>query len=289
MKTFNFPVQEMFAKGLRPLEESPRNGMYLTAASNIRVTEAGLVAADKLVREFALNENAQVFSTYRGLFVLTEDTLYEYNASLATLTQLLTTLTVGRNWSIADFGDYIIFTNGFVNIIRNPTTGVFATDDGTILPLSKSICKHRGRLILGGPVDYPTIGDTHTNWVAWSDINNLAFLDNVDMSQGRQNLAGYMPMPWANTVEVVVPLGDHVIVYGQDGIIALKLISTPHVASTYNQIPVHNVGINQQGAVTTKDIKEGTHVHYFVDTEGKLCRLHENLKLDILDYKEFLS
>ena len=123
MKTFNFPIKDLFNKGLRPLEESPRNGNYLTAVSNGRVTEGGLVGADKYTRAFALNERAQVFSSYKGIFVLTEDTLYK--AINGALSQVATGLPIGGLWSCADFGNFLVFTNGEVNLVKNPTSDVF--------------------------------------------------------------------------------------------------------------------------------------------------------------------
>lgn len=287
MKTFNFTLKSLFNKGLRPLVESPRNGSYLTEVTNARESEGGLIQADKIIRTFNLNEDAIIFTAYKGVFVLTATALYEYAAE--TLTQLLSGLDEGVMWSMADFGDYVLFTNGAVNLIRNPTTGVFATDDGTVFPLARSICAHRGRLILGGLKDYPVVGDDKTNWVAWSDINNLAFLDTTDTDQARQNLAGYMPMPWEGLIAKIAPMGDMVIVYGYNGMTAIKLASADHAMATYGQVPIHEQGIiNQEAHTTNGKIEEGS-VHYFVNNLGWLCTLDSKLEVVRLGYKEFLT
>ena len=287
MQTFNYNIKELFNKGLRPLEESPRNGSYLTAVSNARISEGGLIQADKLIRDFALNEDAQIFSTYKGLFILTKDTLYSYINS--TLSSMLTSLTVGGMWSHADFGDYLLFTNGEVNLIRDPITGVFATDTGTVFPLAKCICAHRGRLILGGPKNYPEIGETFSNWVAWSDIGKLAFLSADDISQARQNLAGYMPMQWQGNILRLATLTDKVIVYGDNGITALPLASVDGAMSTYGKVDIHKRGIRSQGAMTTNGKEDEGNIHYFVDNVGWLYKMGSKLDVKQLGYKEFLT
>jgi hypothetical protein len=190
---------------------------------------------------------------------------------------------------MADFGEYLLFANGKINLIRNPTTGVFSTDDGTIFPLAKSICEHRGRLILGGPKNYPESGKDYSNWVAWSDINNLAFIKTTDLDQARQNLSGYMPMPWEGNVLKVEPLNDKVIVYGDNGITALVLRSLDLASSTYGQEDVHDVGLKWQGSMTTNGKKDGKTIHYFVDATGWLYELGDDLQPKRLGYKEFLG
>jgi hypothetical protein len=348
-----------FSNGLRPEEELNHEAQYLSVATNAYLMESGCFNAEKFTRTFNLDEDAQIFSAYKGIFVLTKDELLSYSRSMyvdtwdsygATTTftassvtglsvggsviiqnvmissgndingkqtitgivgnqvtvnfdstgstyvagnipvfSLLTGLTLGGFWSIADFGDYILFTNGEVNLIRNPTTGIFTTDGGTVFPLAKSICAHRGRVILGGPKNYPKLGEFFSNWVAWSDINNLEFVGATELDQARQNLSGYMPIPWEGNVLKVEPLNDKVIVYGDNGITALKLISTELAASTYGQEDVHDVGVKWQGSMTTNGKKDGKQIHYFVDSTGWLYELGNDLNPKRLGYKEFLG
>jgi hypothetical protein len=290
MKVRSFPLSifsggttsSAFSNGLRPKEELSQNPAYLSQATNIYLSEDGCFDAEKFTRTFALDEDAQIFPTYKGVFVLTKDTLYGYENAI--LTQLLTGLIKGGLWSVADFGDYILFTNGEVNLVRNPTTGIFTTDNGTVFPLARCICAHRGRLILGGPKKYPTLSGDHSNWVAWSDINNLKFVSSAELDQARQNLSGYMPMPWQGDVLRVATMGDKVIAYGDNGITALSLAST-----TYGQIPVYDVGIQSQGAMTTNGKADDGAIHYFVDKTGWLYKMAGNLEIDRLGYKEFLN
>ena len=288
LRTFSGGRDESpFINGLRPKEELDHNAGYLSEATNIYLSEDGCFDAEKLTRTFALNETAQIFQTYKGIFVLTDSKLYSYISSV--LTELLTGLTQGGMWSHADFGDYLLFTNGEVNLIRDPTTGVFSSDDGTAFPLAKCICSHRGRLILGGPKKYPGEGEVYSNWIAWSDIGNLAFLDSTDIGQARRNLSGYMPMQWQGNVLMIAPLDDKIIVYGDNGITVLPLTSTAEVASTYGQMPIHETGIRGQGAMTTNGKEDEGTIHYFVDKTGWLHTISNDLNVKRLGYKEFLS
>ena len=287
MKTFEFPLNSMLSNGLRTEEEAKRNGSNLTTVSNARCSKDALVQADKLVRTFALDVDGTIFPTYKGIFILTGTALYSYENYI--LTSLLTGLEEGGLWSIADFGDYILFTNGVINLVRNATTGVFSVDNGIVFPIAKTICAHRGRLILGGRKNYPETLKNFPDWVAWSDINSLEFLSEDSPKQARQNLAGYMPMDWKGEILKVLPLGNKIIVYGDNGITAMPLVSSGSVASTYSYHLVHNAGIKEQGAVTS-NAKEGNEtMHYFIDKYGWLYSVDLNLKVEKLGYKEFLS
>lgn len=276
-----------FSNGLRPKEELNHNTGYLSQATNIYLSEDGCFDAEKFTRTFSLNEDAQIFSAYKDIFVLTSTVLYKYSNS--TLTSLISGLTLGGMWSMADFGNYLLFTNGEINLIRDPETGIFSTDFGRIFPLAKCISAHRGRLVLGGPKNYPEEGEIYSNWVAWSDVNNIAFVKPNEIDQARQNLSGYMPMPWEGNVLRLASLDNKMIVYGDNGITALPLVSTDMAASTYGQAPVYEIGLRGQRAMTTNSNKDDGGTHYFVDNNGWLCMLDGNLEVERIGYEEFLN
>lgn len=289
MKTFNYTIKELFNKGLRPLEESPRNGSFLTAASNCRMTEGGLVGADKYTRKFNLNETAQVFHAFKGTFILTADSIYSYDYYSDTYSLVVGSIPPGLMWSMADFGEYLLFTNGNINLIRDPTTGDFNVDIGIVFPVARSICAHRGRLILGGPKRYPTADGYHRNWVAWSDVNSIDFISATNLTQTRQNLSGYMPMPWEGDVLRVIPMNDKVVVYGDNGITAIVLASASGISSTYGQAPIRETGLLSDRAATTNGEQDEGTLHYFLDNTGWLCEMNNDLQVKRLGYKEFLN
>lgn len=307
MKVRTFKLQQFidgrasspFANGLRPKEELGYEPQFLEDADNAYLMGNGCFNAEKFARTFSLNETAQIFATFKGIFVLTEDKAYSYiNQQLNNLLGFYgignygsgaygegdATVQKGGMWTLADFGEYILFTNSEVNLIRDPETGAINSDDGTVFPISNAICSHRGRLILGGMRNYPEASKIYSNWVAWSDINNLSFISPENIRQARQNLSGYMPMPWEGLVLRVVPLDNNVIVYGDNGITAMKL-----EGSTYGQEPVHEVGIAGQGAIITNGRNDRSSIHYFVDKSGWLYKMDRDLQPNRLGYKEFFK
>lgn len=180
---FKLPV----FKGLRPRDELLYNLEYLEASENLYFNENGIFEAEKFERtEFGLDEHAQVFVTRVGVFVILlavdpDDEDYLYSWSGSSLTLLLSTPGAYSNytklWSCADFGNYVLFSNGNSIWVRNISTGAF-TEVNTTFPLSRWICAHRGRLILASPVTTTfgiTVGNEPKNLVAWSTIGNLRF------------------------------------------------------------------------------------------------------------------
>ena len=272
-----------FSKGLRPKPEFKYEPSFLSLAKNVYTTEAGAIESDKFTRSFSLNESAQIFPTSLGIFVLTSTKLYSSTVGGA-LTELLTGLTAGGLWSCGDWGKYLVFTNGAVNLIRNITTGVFATDTGTIFPLAKTLCQFRSRLVLGGPINYPVTGNW-TNRVAVSDIGSKKLASSTNLDVVRQNLSANFTMSWSGQVLRVIPLGHpNIIVYGDNGISALV-----SVGQYFRLTHLSDIGIKEQGAVCSNGGSNGSTAHYFVDKAGYLCIITLDLAIKRLDYREYMS
>ena len=272
-----------FSKGLRPKPEFKYEPSFLSLAKNVYATESGAIESDKFTRSFALNESAQIFPTSLGIFVLTSTKLYSSTVGGA-LTELLTGLTAGGLWSCGDFGKYLVFTNGAVNLVRNITTGVFATDTGTVFPLAKTLCRFRGRLALGGPINYPVTGDW-SNRVAVSDIGSKKFANSTNLDVVRQNLSANFTMSWSGQVLRVMPLGHpNIIVYGDNGISALV-----SVGQYFRLTHLSDIGIKEQGAVCSNGCSNSSTAHYFVDKAGYLCIITPDLAIKRLDYREYMA
>jgi len=151
-------------------------------------------------------------------------------------------------------GSCVLFDPGWEKY-EGQSEKVFVQDTVTI----QTLCTHRGRVVFGGfnsadvwtnlssilagwdtaetDVTTPT-DDVGQNYVMWSSIGGGDFplwlfypvgtgysydlaptaarlLDRV-----RENTFGWSPMPFQGTVRKVAPLGQHVIIYGDDGIAA---------------------------------------------------------------------
>jgi len=146
-----------------------------------------------------------------------------------------------------------------------------------------------------------TLDDVDTNFVMWTtigggDLLNL-FLpdmavdgvikedkrttrDGMFLELWRRNEAGFMPMPWQGTVLVVKPLGNGVMVYGDDGIAFM-----PHVTDPYPTFGLRKLGAFGIGGRGCVGGDNSTHI--FLDTAGVLWRISsENYSLQKLGYEE---
>lgn len=97
-----------------------------------------------------------------------------------------------------------------------------------------------------------------------------------------RNSCGFMPMPTKGNVLLVKPLGSHVIVYSSDGIASLDFILSP--VPTYGASVIADFGIEERGAVGGDENN-----HLIVDKSGEVFTLDKDLKLERLDYKEYIG
>ncbi|KKM64229.1 hypothetical protein LCGC14_1503510, partial [marine sediment metagenome] len=141
--------------------------------------------------------------------------------------------------------------------------------------------------IAGNMVAWTTIGQSDIFWLMLGtaqvtgfvegahDSNNPLFLDQLNRNEG-----GWMAMPWQGDVLCTKPLGDNVVVYGEDGISALFLISGP--VPTYGLKHLVDFGIADRGSVGGDDNK-----HIFVSELGDVWQITADLSMKRLGYKEF--
>jgi len=112
------------------------------------------------------------------------------------------------------------------------------------------------------------------NWVAWSDIGVLNF---TIKTEEPDNLAGQRPLDWPGLVTGAGKLGGKVVAYGSGGVSIL----TP-VERKWGLTTIHRVGLKSRDSWCGND-----NVHFFVDAEGCLYQLGEQLSK--LGYEEFLA
>lgn len=147
------------------------------------------------------------------------------------------------------------------------------------------------------------LNDIGQNWVMWSSIGGSDFplwlffppqyhgyesAPTADRLLERmlRNELGWMPMPFQGQVHRVLPLRNSVIVYGDDGIVALR----PIVAGVGNEMPatfgtqhVSHVGIPGRSYAFGFD-----DMHVFIDHTGALWQINGELQVAKLGYEEFL-
>ncbi len=150
-----------------------------------------------------------------------------------------------------------------------------------------------------------TISGIGSNFVSWSSIGGgdvLGMLYPETLVEGREeyttgahssavplwkeyltrNECGFMPMPWRGTVWCVKPLGNHIMVYGDNGIAALTPVTDPF--PTMGMVQVSRFGLAARTAVGGNDNE-----HMFIDSTGAAWRVMPNLDIEKLDYANVLD
>lgn len=214
------------------------------------------------------------YHIFKMLILSTATAFYEIESDWS-LTELVTSLTTGDVWDIANFGSYALAANGNAMVERNTTTGNWAAlTSSADIPRVLTLCNFKGQCI-GGNVKTTWHGCS-TNSLVWSEIGSIKF------APTKLNTAGFRNISWPGDILRVKRLGDTVIVYGEEGIGVLVPVNEP--APTFGFKNVMNVGIPAKGAVGGDE-----HVHVFVDEEGYLWIMTEGQAPKRLGYQEFFS
>jgi hypothetical protein len=282
-------------KGLRLKAEHLYQPAFLADCKNIIMSESGLFEAEKFTKTFEIYEDAQILPTRIGTFVATANTIYEYADDELLARQ--EGITENGRWSCADFGQYLVFSNGLTSIVRDPATGLMGKDEVSV-PVSNAVGAHRGRLMLVSSASYAeeildisdqqlpesdTAKHIHNNFVTYTIPGELKLPDH--RSPDRTNMSGYMPMEFSGKLYRGEPLKSHWIIYGENGIGAMSLAGS----GKYSMTTIHRAGIIDEWAVCMNGILDGATIHYFIDTTGDMYMLTADLSLTKIGYKEFLK
>lgn len=282
MKEFQTPFVEGFSKGLRPYTKMPRNSQFLTTCYNARCGKSGLEEYTAITVPFTgLPAVSWPFptaiNTSIGMFIINGTTLYQVNSNYS-LTSLLSGITGSGLWSVADFADYQVWTNG-TKILEKAYvagTGLYTWKISSETYTINSVCNFRGQLIAGG------ISSSRGNQVFYSKIGHVDLSHLLTFAAGEDKSAGMFPCLWNGNIYTVKPLGNNVIVYGSAGITAMVAISSPY--SGFGRKEISRFGIAGRGAVAG-DEKQ----HIFIDEGYKLWTIGEDLIAKELGYHEYMT
>lgn len=281
MKEFFLPLRDHLAAGLRRQEFTRSGEPGLDLAENLRPTVGGLRAAYSPFAPDGVTGSwpyPQMFLTSQGILLATADAFSSLAGEVST--PLVQGLTPGTPWALADFLGYMLATNGAQRVARGPAEGGgfawagLAAEEEPGVPLAGALTNFNGQAVAGDlPATWQGAG---ANWVAWSRIGSIEF------TPGPGNVAGFRPMAWPGRVLAVRQLGQHVMVYGDQGVSYLLPVESP--APTFGLREFDGVsGIAGRLAVCGTET-----VHYFVDDQGELWRVTDNHELTWLGYGDFL-
>jgi len=273
MREFEASFDKGLLQGLRSEAIEPVNEQRLVELKNLRPHSFGLRPVEAVTNPFAAVfawPFPQMFLLRELRLMALETAIYECDAAWSP-TEALSGLVAGGVWQVADFGDYLLMTNGSQVVSRNGATGVWDNDaTSSSIPEMKTLCNFRGQIIGGNISGWE---DCDVNYVAWSDIGSAEFYP------GLKNEAGYAPMSWNGAVLRVMELGDMVAVYGENGISLLK--------PAQQMMGIKE--LNLPGIPTASCVGGCSNSHVFVDYAGDLWLLGPDGKPKNLGYQEYMT
>lgn len=153
MREFTLVFDEGLQKGLRNKPRTGRKEQWLIEAlgmipeDNIMQSIPQLPAPTKITG--STYPYPQIFKLRNLILVCDERTIYSYSSG--TLTLEYHSATGGGTWTVADFGDYVVLTNGSSLVERNPRSGAFESVDDCDIPRCLCVLNLNGQLLVGGP------------------------------------------------------------------------------------------------------------------------------------------
>lgn len=282
MRTFDYPFDKLFNKGLVPDVNSPHNGNYCTYLRHVKPTMKGLTS---VVLQLDSNKSIayQYFMLQTNMYAFSGDTLYQVDITTDIYTVVLSGIPIGAYaWSMIDFGTYAIFGNGSTYVVYSE--GAFSVNP-ILLPLAGSMTYFKGRVLLGDVYNYLT-QSREANKLIWSDIGNLTFLSITNPDATHKNTAGFMYLLNQSTIIKNVPMGDNCIIYTSNAIYAVYN-ATVGTTNTLGLKQIADIGIVGDRAVVENDKLNPT-MHWFIGTDYQLHSLDVNLKLTTIGYNDYL-
>jgi len=280
MREFDILIEKPLLSGLRQFGQTQRNVGGLEKLVGIVPRENGLVAYDTLSKpgtDSLLDPDwpfPQIFVLRSVIVLITKTGFYEVSSNWTSFTLKLSHASTDR-YHCADFGDYVVFAGPDGVIKRDALTGTFSLHvaDST-MPVFETACNYKGQLIAGNVTS--SWHDCSTGHIIWSDIGS------ADFTITNKNEAGYIELPGGSDVLCVKRLGNYIIVYGENEVVALQAVIEP--VPSFGIVELANFG-----PVTRNAVSGDNQEHCFIDTAGDLWKLDSDLKITKVGYKEYFS
>ncbi len=284
MREFDYVFDKGLANGLRSETAVPRNTQTLVELKNARPSKLGLTPLIPLTNPWptiAFDWPFPQFFRCRERWLVGERNRL-WRGELGILHLVADPFHVGADealWEVADYDNFHVITKGGTFLTtRNPVSTAWTTAAiSATIPNCTTLCDFNGQLMAGGLS--PWLGHTELSakYVAWSDIGSASFV------QTKRNEAGLRKVSFIGEVVAVRKLGDHVVVYGYEGIGRLTPVVQP--APTFGWKEMADVGMFEKGAVGGNELK-----HLFVSIDGYLYAVDvSNMQVVRLGFGEFMQ
>lgn len=154
MYEYTILYKDGLARGLRASKHNPRNKGALIQADGI-IQESGelfnlaeLSNFDVSSIEACTFPFPQVFQLREWTLICTPTKVYTYDG--ATLT-LVYTADEGSTWTVADFYNFLVLSNGRELITLDPEDGTWSKYLDCAIPTCLCLCDLNGQMFVGGP------------------------------------------------------------------------------------------------------------------------------------------
>ena len=154
MKEYTIHYKTGLAQGLRATENNPKNTGALTKAQGV-IQKAGqlfnleeLEGFDISTIEACTFPFPQIFQLRTWTIICTPTKIYTYDGTTLTLAF---TATEGSTWTVGDFYDYLVMSNGLELIVLDPETGDWSLFLDCLVPYCLCLTDLNGQLFVGGP------------------------------------------------------------------------------------------------------------------------------------------
>lgn len=139
------------AKGLRKNDKLSRDRHGMIEMTGLVSQDDVITALDELSRidTDVITDSfpyPQLFILSNYILICSSTKIYDYSSGSL---ELKITTTAGSTWKVIDFIEYLVLTNGIVNVIRTASSGVFSVT--TDFPEANAICNYNGQVLIGGP------------------------------------------------------------------------------------------------------------------------------------------
>jgi len=154
MREYTITFKDGLKAGLRPSSKTPKNKGALIQADGIAQETGELFNLDELSTfdisaiEACTFPFPQVFQLREWTLVCTPTKIYTYDGTSLTLVY---TAEEGSTWTVGDFYNFLILTNGRELITLDPETGAWSKFLDCEIPNCLCLCDVNGQLFVGGP------------------------------------------------------------------------------------------------------------------------------------------
>ena len=153
MREYTISFDEGISVGLRRFDKPKKGDKALIQSDGVLKDSGTLTNLEQLgtVDFSALGCTfpfPQIFQLKNFTLVCTPTDIYTYDGSALTLCY---TAEAGSTWTIADFYNYIIMTNGKELVTLDPMSGDWSKYIDCAIPNCLCLCELNGQVVVGGP------------------------------------------------------------------------------------------------------------------------------------------